>query len=90
MLITNDFDAQAELQPELLPDEKLLWSGKPAGGIKLRAGDALLIPFSIFWFGFAIFGEFTATMSGGGFFFYIMGYPFYLCWILYHDRQIFL
>jgi hypothetical protein len=84
MIITDDFGAQNELQSELLPDEKLLWSGKPAGGIKLRSGDALLIPFSIFWFGFAIFWEFGATMSGGGPFFTIWGIPFicigfYIC-----------
>jgi len=84
MLIINDFEAQAQLQTELLPDEKLLWAGKPAGGIKLRSGDILLIPFSILWFGFAIFWEFGATMSGGDPFFTIWGLPFicvgfYMC-----------
>jgi hypothetical protein len=84
MIINNDFDAQNQLQAELLADEKLLWASKPAGGLKFRTSDALFIPFSILWFGFAIFWEFGATMSGGGPFFTIWGIPFvcigfYIC-----------
>ena len=34
------------LSAELGPGERLVWSGKPRGGIRLRAQDAFLIPFS--------------------------------------------
>ena len=57
MLINNDPDILKELQYELLPDEKLLWVGKPKGGIVLRTVDFFLVPFTLAWFGgvFSIF-----------------------------------
>lgn len=36
-------------------DEKVLWTGRPAGGIKFRAVDVFMIPFSLLWGGFALF-----------------------------------
>jgi hypothetical protein len=69
------------LSAELGPGERLVWSGKPRGGIRLRAQDAFLIPFSLLWCGFAIFWEVRVSMNSGplfgpGLFFRLWGIPF--------------
>jgi hypothetical protein len=48
----------------LLPDERIIWSGRPATGVILTLRDLFLIPFSVFWCGFAIL--WTALAWGGG------------------------
>lgn len=65
-----------ELQTYLEPNERLLWSGAPRTGIRFRAQDAFLIPFSLLWCGFAIFWTLTATSHGAPLFFTLWGLMF--------------
>ena len=51
------------LSPELGSGERLLWSGRPRGGLRLRPQDVVLIPFSLLWGGFAIFWEIMALST---------------------------
>ncbi|MFY9696181.1 MAG: PH domain-containing protein [Xanthobacteraceae bacterium] len=53
----------SSIERELGSDERLLWKGAPQSGIKLRPNDGYLIPFSLFWGGFAIFWEYGALQA---------------------------
>ncbi len=46
----SDFDGSA-IERELDSGERLLWKGRPPGGIRLRSADMFMIPFSLFWTG---------------------------------------
>ncbi|MBN1436037.1 MAG: PH domain-containing protein [Sedimentisphaerales bacterium] len=49
--------------------ERVLWTGQPAAGLRLRASDVFMIPFSVMWGGFAIVWEYialTAILKSGG------------------------
>jgi hypothetical protein len=76
------------VQRELRPDERLIWSGTPGRGLRLRPSDALMIPFSLLWGGFAIFWEYgvlfgldpsgRASPSAAPIFMRLWGIPFVL------------
>jgi hypothetical protein len=64
---------------QLLPGEKIVWSGAPGQGIILNSRDILMIPFSLMWGGFAIFWEvMTFRMKGTPMLFHLWGIPFIL------------
>jgi hypothetical protein len=63
-------------QPDLLSDERILWVGKPETSVIFSSFDFFLIPFSLVWFSFAIFWEFTVISSGAPKLFTLWGVPF--------------
>jgi len=75
---------ESVLSAELGSGERLLWSGRPRGGLRLRPQDVVLIPFSLLWGGFAIFWEVMAlSMTAKApapfrFLFPLFGLPFVL------------
>jgi len=74
-MLENPLD---KFRNELNPRERIIWSGQPQQGLKLRPSDIFMIPFSIMWGGFAIFWEFGVTSGGAPFFFMLWGIPFVL------------
>ena len=66
-----------EIRRELASGEHLQWWGRPRQGLVLRASDALRIPFSLLWCGFAIFWEWNVvTAPHVPPFFMLWGMPF--------------
>ena len=62
--MTKDLDVCSRLQSSLAPGESLLWCGRPRQGVMFRKADALMIPFSVMWAGFAVFWVIGAKSSG--------------------------
>ena len=54
---------QNTVQKELNSGERLIWTGTPGRGVRLRSSDAFMIPFSLMWGGFAIFWEYSVLFG---------------------------
>jgi hypothetical protein len=74
----SQYLAESEITAQLDADEKLLWSGRPGRGLALRSSDIIMIPFSLFWAGFAFFWEYEVVSSAKDSFMMIWGIPFVL------------
>ncbi len=68
-------DPAAACERALAPGERVLWWGQPTRPVLFRPADALLIPFSLFWAGFAVFWE-TSVLQKGSVFMELWGIPF--------------
>lgn len=58
-----DPEIERKIQPELLPGERVLWTGRPDPSRLLNLADVGLIPFSLLWGGFAL-GWFVQGLTG--------------------------
>ena len=74
---------QDEFPARLLDGEKILWSGRPTQGLLFTARDWFLIPFSVFWCGFAIFWETMVLRSKASSLFALWGMPFILAGVYF-------
>ena len=54
---THVVNEPGDLIAPLLPGERVTWWGRPDPGVLFTASDLFLVPFSVLWCGFAIFGE---------------------------------
>jgi hypothetical protein len=68
-------DARYRLSDSLEPGESLIWTGAPRQGLLLRPYDIYVIPFSLLWSGFMVYG---VLRSGGPPFFVFWSIPFLL------------
>lgn len=74
-MTTSDISVPEAIREQLGSGERLLWSGAPRQGLVLRAADALFIPFSLIWAGFAVFWEVNVMAQGAPLFFTLFGIP---------------
>ena len=81
----DDAGQQLRLGPYLLPAETILWTGKPNPYRLLACSDLVVIPFTLFFAGFALLWLKGSTGTGAPDFFALVGIPFvlvgqYLVW----------
>lgn len=100
--LMDAFPSFQPFQPYLLAGERILWSGQPKQGLALSGRDALLIPFSLMWGGFAIFWNALVWFAPFGegsaenpdWFFKLWGLPFLVVGLyliagrFFHDARI--
>jgi hypothetical protein len=81
----RDDSASRQLAPALRAGETLLWSGRPDPRVRFTSSDALLIPFSLMWGGFAFFWESQVVRSDAPVLFRLWGIPFVLvgCYFIF-------
>lgn len=66
-----------EISREITASERVLWTGRPKQGVFFRGADALMVPFSLLWGGFAIYWEASVLqMSNAPVIFPLFGLPF--------------
>jgi hypothetical protein len=72
-------DSQLALafQPYLRPGERIVWAGRPGGGIVFAPSDVFAVPFSFLWAGIVVFNFGVDGFRGGG------GFPFGLFEIVF-------
>jgi hypothetical protein len=75
-LSMTDGDVEQVILRELETGERLLWSGRPGQGLRVRRADAFAIPFSLFWAGFAVFWEAGVVSTRAPLFMRLWGIPF--------------
>ena len=68
--------AESVIRGKLDDGEELLWSGQPRQGLLLQPADALLIPFSLLWGGFAFYWEFEVVRTHQFWVLQLWGIPF--------------
>lgn len=69
-------DVRQQLAPYVLPEETLLWTGRPDPAKHFSASDVFMVPFSLLWGGFAIFWLISALVGGAPTPFALFGLPF--------------
>lgn len=68
----------AAFQDFLLRGERIAWTGRAGGGLMLTRGDAIMIPFSLFWCAFIVIWLFGSYAMGAPPTFQVFGIPFLL------------